>query len=432
MPRRPIPGIERFLPARPRSGDGPRNTGASFYQKLVQVSVRNTYYRPTGECTDFTAGPTAGTAALMTDTGMLFRSEPDGFSVLYDTTRQAALLRYLRRREGPGHQHWTRLSFELALRNMVFSNFTRVPNDFDPDERNFYFSNQNAHERKGTAILNEHRYVTGRELDDVVPSQFPVSVTLRVAAIVVRDISGTVRLHLPRCVPVPLARARPAAIISLADVEAYFRTHHTEPREHWICRNPIYVDLNGLREGRYLIEEVDYLGRVLRAKWVLYVAAEQYVFIDLLFAASYRGAPGIYPIADLAGRNPTIETVHYELCFKRRVTYWRYYVVVPKKWASDTLAIETDPPGAASFRGPYRVAIGNATPASLFLSTRPLPMSTKPPARFILKSAGDTLMESMPVASIQQILPEADSSPEGNPPRYVPNFRDYSDIYVYV
>ncbi|HEX2062217.1 MAG TPA: hypothetical protein VHK90_15880, partial [Thermoanaerobaculia bacterium] len=406
-----------------------------FYETLMKVSVRNTYYEDR-ICPDFSATPSVATAAMMNSVGLLFRPETDGFSVLYDVNRRADLLGYLRRQTSNG-QNWSRVSVELALKNVFFGNFTNVPNDLDPTLRNYAFTNQQAHREDGVVLLQPNRYVTRDELLEIVPPQFEVPLRDDVCAVVVRDISNEVVECLPRCVPKGLAKTMAGMSIQCRDVRAFFADAAPPAdrcdgvRVGWTCRHSVFVTFSGLPEGRYVIQEVDRRNNVLREKHVLYVAAGQYVFIDLLFTAPEENATGIYPIRNL-GTRPVIESVQYELHFKRRTTYWRYYVVLPRKRNLDSVSIRTDPPGAATFCGPYEVVIGNGTPASLFVSEQPLPMSTRPPARFILESGDGTLMESMPVASFKQILPEADSTPAGNPPRFVPSFRDYSDIYVYV
>ena len=424
---------EKVLPGPRRGRRRPDGDGVAYYERLMQVTVRDTYYPPPHACPDFVPAPSVASAQLMRDLGLLFQPEPAGFSILYDRNHADSLIAYLERDRNDRGESWTRLSIELALRNTYFANFTRVPNDLDPAARNFYLTNCEAHQRGRSVILNRHRYVTGRELLPVIPVQFPVPVTPSVREVRVLDISGEEVICAPRCIPANVA-ADVAECRHLRELSRERPADECQARVKWVCRKTIYLDFSSLREDRYTIQEIGRGGGVLREKEVLFTAPSQYCFVDLLFAqprVSTPPATGVFPVQGLGTGKPSIVPVHYELAFKRRTTYWRYYVVLPGGRREDTLAIDTEPPGQVTFIGPCPVVIGNATPAALFVSDAPVPMKTPPPARFILTSADRTLMESMPVASIKQILPEADSSSFGGR-RLQPRFRDYSDIYVYV
>jgi hypothetical protein len=422
---------ERVLPAPSRGARGESDAEAAYYERLMQVTVRDTYYPWPHHCPDFAAAPSAATAQLMVDLGLLFRPEANGFSILYDRSRAANLLSYLSEQR-KGDESWTRLSIELSLRNVYFGNFTHVPVDLDPTTRNFYFTNRRAHVRGGSVVLNQHRYVTGRELLPVVPVQFPVYVGPQVREVRLIDVSGAQVLCVPRCIPEKLG---PDA--KCGDVRQFFEARGGQERctpVKWVCRNTLYLDLSLLSEDRYTIQEIGRRGGVLREKEVLFTGRQKYCFLDLFFAQPRPSSPpsaGVYPVQGLGSSDPSIVPVHYELAFKRRSTYWRYYVVLPGGRREESLSITTEPPGAVTFSGPCPVVIGNATAASMFVSTAPVPLKAPAPARFILNSIDGPLMVSMPVASVKQILPESDSAFSGGS-RLQPRFREYSDIYVYV
>lgn len=425
MPGKPVaPPSGRLLSAAQRGS-------SAYYQRLMQVTVRNTYYPAPHESNDLRAAPTVTTAALMRSLGLLFRDEPAGFSILYDANREEELLGYLRRNATNG-QYWSRLSFQLQLVNPYFVNFSRIPTNLDPTEKNFYFSNELAHRRNTVVFLNKHRYVTSAETVKTVPVQFPVYVRPGVAEVRVLDIAGNVVLCQPRCVPAGLAEIMVPSTITCRDVKNFFAAGSDKCREKWVCRSTLYLDFSSLPEGLYVVQEVTRLNKVISERRVLFTATGQYCFVDLLFAEPEPDHGGVYPVRDLSATSGTVVPVQYELSFKRRTTYWRYYVVLPQKREARGLRIATEPPDAWTFCGPYKVIVGQATPAFMFVSESPLPLTRQPPARFILQSSDGTLMESMPVASVQQVLPEADSGPGGDPPRYGPRFRDYSDIYVNV
>jgi hypothetical protein len=199
----------------------------------------------------------------------------------------------------------------------------------------------------------------------------------------------------------------------------------------WQFRNTIYVNFGSLPEDEYVLREERWL-LPPRETTVLYTSTGGYAFIDLLFSMPEPAPPsprGIYPVQGLDGTNPFVTPVDYHIVFRRRSTYWRYYVVLPPRRRDlGGLTIETEPPQAVTFTGPIPVLIPTATPAFLFVSDRPVPLSEKPPARFILQSDDGILMRSMPIASTDQVLPEEVAG--FRPPNT--RLRDYSDIYVYV
>ena len=418
-----LPATKRMLPARP-----PRT---SDYQRLMRVSIENTYYCPPFACSDFTIAPTAASSKIMLDLGLLFLPERSGFSLLYDANETKSLFTWLKSRRNPRNGKFeSRLSFALSLDNPVFQNFTNVPVNWSPEQSNFYFSNQNAHRAGRLTVLTTHRYVRRGELVRLVPGQLGVPVELFVDRVEVLNIFGDVVMCLPRCVPAALAAAMDRGAITCGNVAAYLREKHEEPVK-WECRNTIYVDFASLPEDRYVIREERWL-LPPRETTVLYGPAGGYAFIDLLFSIPEPAPPsarGIYPVNGLDGPDPFVTPVDYHVVFRRRSTYWRYYVVLPpRRRHVSGLTIETEPQGAVTFTGPIPVIIATATHASLFISDQPVPLSQKPPARFILQSDDGILMRSMPIASTDQILPEEVVGFRPSPPR----FRDYSDIYVHV
>jgi hypothetical protein len=419
--------FERILPHPEEQGGG---TGKQVYdyRRLMQVSIEDAYYPEPHACPDFAVMPTAASAQLMKDIGLLLLPEPAGFSVLYDASREENLIGYLLRQRRPSGsaEFETRLSFELSLLDPLFSNFTLIPGDMQSSAQNFYFSNQTAHrEEDGSVILNRGGFVGPEELQYVVPVQFPIPVNADILRVRILNLFGDEMLCYPRCVPASVAAAKMPEAISCADAKP--------PAEPLVCRNTIYADLSSLPEDAYFIRQEKMFGPVSE-RMVLYTGHSQYCFINLLFSDPLAASPaaGVYPVAGLGGTTPAVVPVRYRLLFAQRSTYWRYYVVLPPKRQSvEGLAIVTDPPGVATFSGPFPVFIGTSTPAFLFFSDESLPMSKKPPARFILDSGDGILMKSMPVASIKQIKPEAWLPPGSGPP-FTPRLRDYSDIYVYV
>jgi len=399
----------------PRKADGGLERRSYRYARLMQVSITNTYYAPPHACDDFTVSPTVASAALMKSLGLLLLAEPDGFSVLYDVNTRLNLLNYLSSQLKPFQ---VGLSFHLQLLTPEFGNFTRLPVDLDPASVNFYFTNQQAHVAGRRILLNRGRFVLGDELVEVVSSQVAVTVDETVVRVEVLDVFQDVVLCVPRCVPAAMAVSVMPDSITCEEA-----LKDTGPRDLLVCRNTIYLQFASLTEGLYTIREVRIPGLPRVEHTVLYTGTFKYAFVNLLFCeppVTTGEEPGVYPVRRLTSGRPAIVPVDYELAFRRRATYWRYYVVLPPKArGAGGLTIQTEPPGAVTFSGPTPVLIATATPAFLFVSDRPVPLSQTVPVRFILNSDDGVLMNSMPVASTDQILPNF-------------CFHDYSDVYVYV
>ena len=397
--------------------DRDRDARPGRYARLMQVDIRHGYYAGSGtgdECPDFAARPTPPTSGLMRALGLLFRPEPAGFSVLYDVARADGLFWYLRQHgtppDGVGErQHWTRLSFVLSLTNLRFVNFTNIPVQTNPNSRNFYFTNQDAHHADGGRIVLTHSdHVDGRTLPVVGP-QVRVETPEGVFEVLARDIAGETVITVPRCVSQPSSPPSPP-----------------------VCRNFVFLDFSTLPEDKYTIETI---GSASLPREILYTVAAPVplCFIDLLLTRPTATATGIYPVRDLYPETATtIKPLRYELRFEARATYWRYYIQPPPHQQLEDLAIETMGPNPpVAFAGPVPVRLVNGGLAYRFVSEEALVLQRRSPYRFRLKgrramrtvSGDDVLAQRLAVASTEQVVPqrEADAS-----------FKSYSDIYVSV
>jgi hypothetical protein len=390
------------------------------YARLMQVDIRHEYYGTgdsLGPCPDFTAFPTPPTQHLMASLGLLFLVEPTGFSVVYDVRNAEGLCSYLRAHGvppggGAAAQYWTRLSFVLSLDNPYFVNFTDMPIGTNPNEENFYFTNQQAHRSELEVVLNKGERVDARALLPVAGPEVKVPTPPNVERVVVRDIAGFPVIEAPRCVELP----------------------ESPPRE--VCNPFVFLDFRTLPEDKYVIEYEAASAVPPPPPWpILYTAAgpNPLGFIDLLFSRPTGGADGIYPI-DLDAPEPaeSIQPARYTLRFKARSTYWRYYIVPePQREGLEDLTIETlSEWSQVPFSGPVEVLIANGQRAYRFVSDERLLLQQRSSYRFRLNGwvlgglpTGDPLIARMPVAGNQQVLPEGGKdNPELN----------YSDIYVYV
>lgn len=402
-----------------------------YYIRLMRVAIQHTYYNlSNAECPDFTISPTPSTSALMRDLGLLFQSEPSGFSILYNEKQKSSLISYLKRQGDPEPstpplntaqkktEIWTRLSFTLALNNPYFINFTDIPFDIDPGQQNFYFTNQGAHKgRGGEIILNSGDYVKGVEgldLLNVVASQCPVDVSKSIREVIVKDISGQVVLCERRCVPSP-AQKRPS--LATCDYPV------TSPPPTLQCRDTIFLDFSSLPEDKYRITKV-FNEDMQGAEEELMPLDGEYLyttssptplcFIDLLFTNPTKDAPGIYPVRNLSQPEPEIISVTYQLKFRTRAPFWTYYIVPqPQREKFENLRIETVEPKKSksiNFSGPCCVYLANGAKGYRFISEKAIPLRQQAEYQFRLLGQHDlmthdgVIVDKMPVASRQQLL----------------------------
>jgi hypothetical protein len=424
---------------RPHSAEGPPEQRGSKYRKyefhpLMQVSIHHSYYNIPGQpCPDFEFAPTPTTQELMSNLGLLFRREPTGFLVLYDTRGTDRLLSYLRRHVDEQKEVWSWLSFMLTPQNVFFINFTDVDIGVEASEQNFYFSNQTAHEQDGRILLNPAGKDISTSLEPVLPAQVATRLDEDTLEVQVRDIANHVVLCLPRCVPRGLLRERARGPLTCQQVDDFFRkdpsppSRRAGPRD---CTDLLFVDFADLPGGRYSIDAVlnAYPLRVSLVHGVYEpVTPTPLCFIDLLFTAPSASSPGIYPVRNLFSRKEEAEIVpvHYELQFERRSTRWNYYIVPPAGAPFEHLRIiDPEHPQRDYFDGPKKEPLATGTQAYRFTAREKFALELHSSYRFQLRGRRpatlaheNVLVDRLPVASAQQVLSREASS---------------SDIFVYL
>lgn len=410
-------------------GGGPRTR----FAQLARVTIRHTFYNAAGEeCRDFDIRPTGYTAALLRQMGMLLKTRPDGFSVLYDTQNTERLLSYLRG-EVSDFGAWTRMTFLMSLRNPDFVSFTDVPIGTNPSTENFYLTNAEAHAWNGATLLTPGTQVTGAQRVPVTGGQLVQPVTDAVVRVKVRALSGETVLCKPRCVTAKAARTRPPDQMVCCDDEAPPRTRRGgEPEDpapcdegpgEQRCTDALYFDLSTLPEDWYTVEQVGVDGPMPHSEHYLYtnLYPMPLCFVDLLFSNPDGRAGGVYPIALGTGKKHAgagVAPVDYTLRFTCRSTWWSYYVVPRDPTAElSELRVEQndDPalPGAptATFLGPCRVVLPGGQRAWRFLSSTRLPLEQRSTLSLSLHGRvkpmtyTEVLVARLPVASPRQVLP---------------------------
>lgn len=441
------------------AGERGRENRRYFYRRLMHVAIRNNYYNASGHlCPDFNIYPTAASAALMKSLGLMFQTDGSGFSVLLDRFQEEAFLDYLRSQAIPPASPpdgslpgvWSRLSFALIVKNPNFFNFTDISSHITTSIRTFFLSNTAAVKTKSGRVLLALPNLKGTESVPVTGSQYRVDLppagVNTAQRVIVRGLSGAIAL----CQPVYWPRNSPLAPYC-AESEAEMDTTDSPP-SGMIYRNPIYLDFSTLPEDKYQVELCanvagDCQPMAHGTEEVVFSASAgtPLCFIDLLFANPGLDT-GVYPVKDLYGAaGGEIVPTEYFLDFERRSTTWNYYVVSTGAALRDlrieTLAPHTTPP--ITFTGPAAVELPYKQLAALFVSDSAIPLEEQSSYNFqLLGRAGGVqrkngvLMNRLPVASAQQVIPgDSDfatrnpESPAGSDPQPGTNF---SDIYVYV
>jgi hypothetical protein len=386
------------------TSDEEAGTRRVHYGRLARVRVRHTFYNASGgECRDFSVRPTASTSALMRTLGILFKAEADGFSVLYNAGQEEQLIRALAgRRTERGA--WTRLSFLMSLRNPLFMNFTALPAASNPCIRNFYLTNRQAHRRGRRVLLAPGRQVASAQRVRVTGGQLAQVVTEGVLGVRVLALSGEEVLWEPRC--------RKVTVVEKG-----------VPQTVDQCTDRVFLDFSSLSEGRYTLQEVYTDGTVKALGDWLYTSLYPMplCFVDLLFSDPDGAGAGIYPVVlpppgQTEGGAVVPGGVEYAMRFVRRSTWWNYFVV-PEASRGELYDLniehvrvpESEP--EVRFLGPCKVRLPGGGLAWRFLSECPLPLEQRTRLHLRLHGRTETmtfpgvLMDRMPVASAQQVLP---------------------------
>lgn len=417
------------------------------YETLTQVDIFNTFYNESGDkCEDFRIYPTATTQSIVNSLGLIFRETSTGFSVLYDSTREAGLIKYLKSR-GTGIddcQYWSKLSFIVALHNPLFVNFTDLPFNVDLTARNIYLSNETAHQENDEIILNKNDYVSPRHEDfiEIIPTKYAVASVIhnngksfKATRVTVTNVSGEIVLSVP----------------NKSDKNTDPKNIDTKKPDD--IPNIVYLSFATLPEGLYTISWLENTGedrnkneveKIIFEKRVIYTTAypTSLCFIDLFFSRPTQDSTGIYPI-EFNSKNDLITSVSYHLKFKARDIHWVYRIVSASQ-PVENMRIKSDGRNEINFHGPTQSPISTGETAWSFVSDRVIAMRERSPLRFKLVDRLNCQCESpcncksrivvnpLPLVSSNQIL---NGSLEGTSSRNTiknSGKKKYSEVFVYV
>ena len=104
---------------------------SSHWSELFRIRCKHDYYRD-GSCKDLEFVPTEDTQILLKNFRLLFRKQPDGMVVLFNTEKALKLFQspYLK---------LSKLSFQIVSNNPFFLHFTDLP--FEGSGKVYWFSN---------------------------------------------------------------------------------------------------------------------------------------------------------------------------------------------------------------------------------------------------------------------------------------------------
>lgn len=339
---------------------GTQQGGGALYALLFGVQVRHHYYNGVadGRCPDLSAMPTAETADLIADLGLVFKAQPDGFAVFYNVKRLDSLKQWLLDQTVPdgdeGAGCWARLRFQLVARAADFVSISDLPISTSPYVENFFLSNQTAHGGAGDgqlATLCPGDKVQASDFQPVCGSSLTVTVPAGTDAVIVRDISG--------------AGVRTQPLVN--------------------PQGTVPVDLSGLPYDNYTL-------------WAASGAAEQpadppkFVYnqgvpqplglVDILFSAPLPDSAGRYPLSIWDAGAP-VGGLCYRLPFDARSTFWHYYIInAASEGRLENLAISGD--GADFTLSPTPVLLPTGQAAWCFSAASALALRRIPPQRFRL------------------------------------------------
>lgn len=360
------------------------------YNTLFDVEILHNYY-DSGIAEDFTITPAGTCRQDLLDHGLLFRTTPKGFAVLYGLTRNdngsPQPLRPLEKA--------LKLSFAIASANPYLTNFSNLPLDGGNDQV-YHLHNLNDNPQGGKFLLTSERTsdrLTQHDRIKLKPQSFQYTSKVNTSQAEIDVVNDTGKMVLKKLVettegiiscPVNLKDGPPGKFI---------------------------LKVEGTRELEF------YASNELMSKSIFAV-------IDVFFTDN---VPDAYRLID-DDNKPLPKT--YTLRIDRRETYWRYYVVM--KYRTDTSSGDlsiTSPDISGSpvvFEKQSRQQISDGTKAVPFVSNRPIPFRQSPVKGVQLKKAngsggsGIFEIDNLPNPSVAALKPDGSTN------------KVYSEIFVYI
>ena len=347
----------------------------SKYIELIRFNFQNSYYTG-GICRDFQVRPLSETVTSMKNADLIMNRGEGSFSIHApsDPDRGESFVSEMVNPE-------FYLLFWVDLKEQNFLNFTELP--LSPKEGIYFFSNLDQNQND---LLHKEEAVSGADRMALRPLRFSYAFASDPNA------------------------AQPA------EVKVVDRKGETvlTIREAETGLGKVSIDLKPYGAGRY---SLSVNGQAEES----FVAAHQGIS-EHPFALIELGNPG-----DIITSDGQCNAAGYTINFSARSTTWRYYVINRKPEPIGSSAV-VDVQGKINFSGPENTSLPTGEEATAFTSGSPIALAQSPNYEFSLYDQynaevgiGNLLMEKLPAASPNQIVPE------GNSPEQI-----FSEIYIYV
>ncbi|MCF7829385.1 MAG: hypothetical protein K9N46_09045 [Candidatus Marinimicrobia bacterium] len=352
------------------------------FEELIRLQINNDFYQQ-GYGDDFEILPAPGTQQVLTDYGLLFRKIPGGVVVLYEMEpsgtsplrpiSEPTCFRFLLRNRSRNLYHYTNLPLE------------DIPNSI------FHLHNLQDNQQDGELLLTSDlsaKYLTEDDRVALRPQWFEYTFTA----------TGTT--------------AQVRVLDFFGETVREFRVN----KQDGTFRVP--VDLRAHPTGRYRLlvnaaQELDFYTGVS-------LAGQGYFGIIELFRDEEVPAP--YRFTDGSG---AAQPKTYVINLQRRVTYWKYLVVLQYRAGVDPedLSILHPDDGVDFNRQVPTVSSGGATVVP-FISSTPLQLREQPTPGIQLTysngNGGELQIDHLPNAPTSRIVPDPAED------------KIYSEIYYYI
>lgn len=432
---------------RPANRSPPKDL--KYFDRLLSITVRHEYYATgssgLGLCPDLVITPTRETQVLLRNLGLLLRPRAAGVDILYNTGGAAAIVRHLWRHQDHrgsaavspldsprvGIGSWTRLTFNFAISNPLFTNFTEMPSAIRPGADCVYLSNK-AVEKDGALNLQWSK-ATALQDQTFSPAHIRISTDKypNATEVLLLAPSGRCILSAEKDYVPPAA----GSILQHEPTESGLRRVGFKPRQD------IHVDMSREAPGlySYVIKPSPNVETPL-----IYAATPEspLLLVDLFLADPEPKAEsrGLYPIKlpqtrpgpdsgpdENAKALALITPRDYEIQFVARKTIWIYYIVFPSgAGAASALTIESQSTDAPAFSPPELVTLPSGRAAHQFTAKSACPQRARPTATLRLRGAlggGPVriLLDPLPLPSAESVRPSLD-----------PKQPAASDVFVYL
>lgn len=372
------------------------------FERLFEVEIYHHYYAAKVS-EDLVINPTADCRRLLRDYGLLLRTTPKGFVVLYEAYEDAAQKLHPRK---PLEEN-VRLSFWLQPNNPYLINYSDLPLD-SPSGHIYYGSNLNDNLQDSQLLLSADtgaEFLSPQDLLELKSQRFQY----------------------------PMESPNFSAEIEIIDDFANIVIKETVVMVDGVANFP--VDLRKYGSGKFTLK----IDGIQKAQFYAndeLIGQNVFGLIDIF---RHDSVPVAYQFTD-ATQNHDVQTKAFVVKIANRQTFWKYFLVLkyrlkdltPDQWPSDWPADWSIvyPPDPSVKIEPQPAAVKTLVDGTLavpFVSDAKLPLQQAVILGLQLKKSGSNgngsgirEIENLPNPSVASIVPNDSDG------------KIYSEIYVYV